>query len=138
MLTSLSYLKQVGVIHCDLKLENILFTDEKKKNVKIIDFGSSCLSYKNGFSYVQSRYYRSPEILLGLPYNQAADMWSFGCIMAELKIQRPLFPALDENELLELMSAIVGLPSKDMIDKAKKKHKFFKDGKVIRSKQSRL
>ena len=74
MLTALSYLKQVGVIHCDLKPENILFTDDKKKSVKVIDFGSSCFSYKTGFSYVQSRYYRSPEILLGLPYTQAADM----------------------------------------------------------------
>jgi serine/threonine protein kinase len=52
MLTSLSYLKQVGVIHCDLKPENILFTDDKKKNVKVIDFGSSCMSYKTGFQYV--------------------------------------------------------------------------------------
>jgi hypothetical protein len=65
-------------------------------------------------------------------------MWSFGCIMVELKNKRPLFPALDENELLEFMSIVIGMPSKDMIDKAKKKAKFFKDGTIIRSKQSRL
>jgi dual specificity protein kinase YAK1 len=45
--------------------------------------------------------------LLGLPYTQAVDMWSFGCIMAELMTKRPLFPALDENELLEFMIMII-------------------------------
>ena len=105
----------------------------------MIDFGSSCFNYKSGFTYVQSRYYRAPEILLGLPYSQAADMWSFGCIVAELTTGRPLFPAIDENELLELFIMMIGLPPQHMIDKAKKKHKFFnKNGKIIRSKQSRI
>jgi dual specificity tyrosine-phosphorylation-regulated kinase 2/3/4 len=57
------------VIHCDLKPENILFTDSNCESLKIIDFGSSCFNYKSGFTYVQSRYYRAPEILLGLPYD---------------------------------------------------------------------
>lgn len=59
--------------------------------------------------------------------------------MAELTSGRPLFPAIDENELLELFIMMIGLPSQLMIDKAKKKQKFFdKNGKVIRSKQSRV
>jgi dual specificity tyrosine-phosphorylation-regulated kinase 2/3/4 len=62
-------------------------------------------------------------------------MWSFGCIMGELVTGRPIFPALDENELLEFIMMMVGLPNKEMIDKAKKKSKFFdKDYKFIRSK----
>ncbi len=66
-------------------------------------------------------------------------MWSFGCILAELKTGRPLFPALDENELLEFFLMCIGLPSNDMIERAKKKNKFFdKEGKLIRSKDSRL
>jgi hypothetical protein len=66
-------------------------------------------------------------------------MWSFGCIVAELTTGRPLFPAIDENELLELFIMMIGLPSAQMIDKAKKKSKFFdKNGKVVRSKQSRI
>lgn len=52
ILISLSFLKRIGVIHCDLKPENILFTDDKCESVKIIDFGSSCFSYKTGFTYV--------------------------------------------------------------------------------------
>jgi serine/threonine protein kinase len=111
ILNSLHFLKEVaGVIHCDLKPENILFINEKCDQIKVIDFGSSCFNYKSGFTYVQSRYYRAPEILLGLPYTQAVDMWSFGCIMAELMTGRPLFPALDENELLEFMVMIIGQP----------------------------
>lgn len=88
---------------------------------------------------MQSRYYRAPEIVLGLPYSCAADMWSLGCIAAELKTGRPLFPACDENELLEFFVMIMGMPPNEMIEKAKKKNKFFdKNGRIIKSKQSRL
>jgi dual specificity tyrosine-phosphorylation-regulated kinase 2/3/4 len=135
----MAFLKKVGVIHCDLKPENILFTDDKCSQVKLIDFGSSCMNYKTGFTYVQSRYYRAPEIVLGLPYNQAADMWSFGCIIAELKSGRPLFPAVDENELLEFFIMMIGIPTSEMVERAKKKARFFdKDHKLIRSKNSRI
>lgn len=66
-------------------------------------------------------------------------MWSLGCIIAELKNKRPLFPALDENELLEFFSMMISMPAQDMIEKAKKKAKFFnKDGGIIKSRQSRL
>lgn len=66
-------------------------------------------------------------------------MWSFGCIIAELRTGRPLFPAVDENELLEFFVMMVGMPQQEMIDKAKKKNKFFREGKqIIRSKNSRL
>jgi len=72
---------------------------------------------------------------LGLPYTQSADMWSVGCILAELTTGRPLFPAVDENELLEFIIMMIGLPTAEMIDKAKKKSKFFdKHGKFIKSK----
>ena len=66
-------------------------------------------------------------------------MWSLGCIVAELKTKRPLFPAVDENELLEFFVMMFGMPSKEMIEKCRKKAKFFdKTGKLVRSRQSRL
>ena len=60
---ALKFMKNKGVIHCDVKPDNILFTDDKFRNIKLIDFGSSCEHYKIGFSYVQSRMYRAPEIV---------------------------------------------------------------------------
>lgn len=61
-------------------------------------------------------------------------MWSLGCIVAELKTRRPLFPAIDENELLEFFQMLFGMPSKDMIEKCRKRTKFFdKNGRIIRS-----
>lgn len=88
----LIYLKHLSIIHCDLKPENILFKDQRKQKVKIIDFGSSCSRSEEGYSYVQSRFYRAPEVILGLPYDQQVDMWSLGCIIAEMFNGRPLFP----------------------------------------------
>jgi len=89
--------------------------------LKLIDFGSSCFNYREGFSYVQSRYYRCPEIVLGIPYDQAADMWSVACIVAEMLTGRPLFPALDENELIECYIMMFGYLPLQMLKRAKKR-----------------
>ena len=96
------------MIHCDLKPENIIFTDDSYKNIKIIDFGASCQDCASGFFYVQSRYYRAPEIVLGNQYDHGVDMWSLGCIIYELLTGKPLFPAKDENELLEYFIVTIG------------------------------
>lgn len=133
------HLTKIKIIHCDLKPENILFTNESQTAVKIIDFGSACTEYKSGFTYVQSRFYRCPEVVLGLPYDQAVDMWSFGCILAELVTGRPLFPAVDEHELLELFIVRVGMPPEQMINKGSKRKYFFDSNRrLIRSKRSRV
>jgi dual specificity tyrosine-phosphorylation-regulated kinase 2/3/4 len=108
------------VIHCDMKPENIIFTDENYRNVKIIDFGASCEDYSSGFFYVQSRYYRAPEIVLGNRYDTPVDIWSLGCIVYELITGRPLFPAKDENELLEYFMVTLGDMPQDMYVGCKK------------------
>lgn len=109
-----------------MKPENILFTDETYHSIKIIDFGASCLECSTGFQYVQSRYYRCPEILLGLQYDHAVDMWSFGCIVFELITGMPLFPARDENELLEYFFITIGAMPENMITSAKKFKQFYR------------
>lgn len=126
MCQGLKYLVNNKIIHCDMKPENIIFTDEKKLNVKIIDFGASCEDCATGFSYVQSRYYRAPEIVLGNNYDHAVDMWSVGCIIFELITGRPLFPAKDENELLEYYTVTVGEIPEYLLTTGKKYNKFFK------------
>jgi serine/threonine protein kinase len=66
------------VVHCDLKPENILLVHPRRSAIKVIDFGSSCTVDQNMYTYIQSRYYRSPEVMMGLPYDVAIDMWSLG------------------------------------------------------------
>lgn len=115
MVQGLNYLKNQKVIHCDLKPENILFTDDEYRNIKLIDFGASCQDCSTGFFYVQSRYYRAPEIVLGVQYDHAVDMWSLGCIFYELITGKPLFPARDENELLEFFILTLGRVPEKML-----------------------
>ncbi|KAL0317843.1 UNVERIFIED_CONTAM: Dual specificity protein kinase YAK1 [Sesamum angustifolium] len=128
ILRGLTLMKDAGIIHCDLKPENILLcTSVKPAEIKIIDFGSACMEDRTVYSYIQSRYYRSPEVLLGYQYTTAIDMWSFGCIVAELFLGLPLFPGASEFDLLRRMIKILGgQPPDYILRKAKNTSKFFK------------
>lgn len=122
------------MIHCDLKPENILLRkkeDNKGYHIKIIDFGSACWKNNIVYSYVQSRFYRAPEISLGIwNYDCSIDMWSFGCMIAELFTGIPLFPGESEEELLALIMELWGLPSLWMIHEGTKGlWYYYKDGK---------
>jgi len=133
VLVGLVYLENNDIIHCDLKPENILLKkkdDNKGYNIKLIDFGSACFKKKIVYSYVQSRFYRAPEISLGIrDYDCAIDMWSFGCMIAELFTGIPLFPGESEEELLALIMELRGCPSKWMVDTGTKGHRYYnKDG----------
>jgi serine/threonine protein kinase len=61
---------------------------------QVIDFGSSCRVTERVYSYIQSRFYRAPEVILGMPYGQQIDMWSLACILAELLTGQPIFPGI--------------------------------------------
>jgi len=125
LLYSLRFLRRLRIIHCDLKPENILLKAPNKSSVKIIDFGSSCLESERVYSYIQSRFYRSPEVILGLPYGMPIDMWSFGCILAELYSGYPIFPGENEMEQLACIMEILGLPPRSMVEQATRKKTFF-------------
>jgi serine/threonine protein kinase len=77
------------------------------------------------YTYIQSRFYRSPEVILGLPYSMPIDMWSFGCILAELYTGYPLFPGENEVEQLACIMEVLGLPPKSLLDQATRTRLFF-------------
>lgn len=120
-------LQSTNVIHCDLKPENILLIQRNKTGLKLIDFGSSCFDNKAYYTYIQSRYYRAPEILLGLKYGNAIDMWSFGCIMAELYNGYPIFSGESEYDQLAYIMEYLGIPSFELISQSKRRGMFFDD-----------
>ena len=74
ILNALILLERFKIIHCDLKPENILLKNANRSAIKVIDFGSSCFYEKRLYTYIQSRFYRAPEIMLGIPYTTSIDM----------------------------------------------------------------
>ena len=125
LLSGLKLAKDQKIIHCDLKPENILLKQSNKSCIKIIDFGSSCFEDQRVFSYIQSRFYRAPEIILGLPYSSAIDMWSLGCILVELYTGVPLFPGENELDQLLCMMEVLGLPPESLMKTASRTKIFF-------------
>lgn len=125
LLNSLLLLKSHKVIHCDLKPENILLAHPAHSEIKVIDFGSSCLENEKVYTYIQSRFYRSPEVILGMTYSMPIDMWSLGCILAELLTGYPIFPGENEQEQLACIMEVFGPPDKHLIEKSTRKKLFF-------------
>ncbi len=68
ILEAMDFYKEQGIIHCDLKPENIMFKISPPTDIKLIDFGSACFEGHGIYQYIQSRFYRAPEILLGISY----------------------------------------------------------------------
>ena len=125
ILKGLVFLEKHKIIHCDLKPENILCADAICRNLKIVDFGSGCFRDEQIYTYVQSRFYRSPEVILRIKYTEKVDIWSLGCIMAELYTGEPLFPGNNEQEQIELIMELCGMPPESMIDLSRKKAHYF-------------
>ncbi|XP_045180231.1 dual specificity tyrosine-phosphorylation-regulated kinase 4-like isoform X2 [Mercenaria mercenaria] len=125
LLQCLKLLQREKIIHCDLKPENILLRQRGQSSIKVIDFGSSCYEHQRVYTYIQSRFYRSPEVILGLPYSMPIDMWSFGCILAELYTGYPLFPGENEVEQLACIMEILGLPPNLVLEQATRRRLFF-------------
>ncbi|KAM9014904.1 homeodomain-interacting protein kinase 3 isoform 2-T4 [Ara ararauna] len=126
--TALKKLKSLGLIHADLKPENIMLVDPVRQpyRVKVIDFGSASHVSKTICStYLQSRYYRAPEIILGLPFCEAIDMWSLGCVIAELFLGWPLYPGALEYDQIRYISQTQGLPGEQLLNMGTKTARFF-------------
>ncbi|CAC5405047.1 DYRK2_3_4 [Mytilus coruscus] len=126
LLTILGFLQQQNVIHADLKPDNILL---KKKDdlgsLKVIDFGNAIHHIHKEVSLyyedfeVQTPLYRAPEVIFGIPFGSEIDIWSVGCILAELYAGKPLFLGGDEKSIVKKMTEILGLLPTNVFQKGK-------------------
>ncbi|XP_042406790.1 cyclin-dependent kinase G-1-like isoform X1 [Zingiber officinale] len=124
-LEALEFLHHLRIIHCDLKPENILIKSYRRCEIKVIDLGSSCFETDNLSVYVQSRSYRAPEVILGLPFDQKIDIWSLGCILAELHTGNVLFPNDSVPLILARIMGILGPIDEEMLVLGQETSKYF-------------
>ena len=127
ILASLLYMAEHKIIHYDMKPENILLRNINKSGIKIIDFGSGCFENERIYTYIRSRFYRAPKIILGIAYTWAIDMWSFDWILFELYTGYPLFAGENKQEQLQWIMEIKGVPPKSLIVDASRTRIFFDD-----------
>jgi len=118
MFLALSLLKKCNILHADLKPDNIL-VNEARNMLKVCDLGSAAdASDADITPYLVSRFYRAPEIVLGMPYDFAIDMWSIGCTLYELYTGKILFTGRDNNELLRSIMECRGKFSNKVLKKS--------------------
>lgn len=120
----------VNIAHCDLKPENVLLRHPQRSAIKVVDFGASCHISKSMFVYVQSRFYRAPEVILGLPYDTQVDVWSLGCMLVELHTGYPLFAGKDEGDQIAVIVERLGMPPHHMLQSGKKTSMFFEQNSL--------
>ena len=113
MFLGLSLLRKCGILHGDLKPDNLL-VNEQRNILKICDLGSASPASESEVTpYLVSRFYRAPEIILGIPYDYAIDMWSIGCTLYELYTGKILFTGRNNNGMLKSIMECRGkLPPK--------------------------
>uniref|UniRef100_A0A7S2NG04 Protein kinase domain-containing protein n=1 Tax=Haptolina brevifila TaxID=156173 RepID=A0A7S2NG04_9EUKA len=128
-LKTLEVLHEHEVIHCDLKPENILIQSLTACQVKVIDYGNAYLHHDQRCSYVQSRAYRAPEVVLGHAYTPKVDLWSLGCILMELLTNRLLFDNRSVQSLLASHIALLGPMPERLLQEGQLSEHYFQPGR---------
>lgn len=118
MFLGLSLLRKCNILHADLKPDNVL-VNESRNVLKICDLGSASDASENEITqYLVSRFYRAPEIILGMPYDFGIDMWSIGCTLFELYTGKILFTGRSNNQMLRAIMECRGKFSHKILRKA--------------------
>jgi dual specificity tyrosine-phosphorylation-regulated kinase 2/3/4 len=132
VLNALLFLKSQPpkIIHGDIKPENILFKSEDSFHIVLGDFGLSTIlkdDYAKYKSLIQTRWYRSPEVIYKIPFNEKIDIWSLGCIIYELIASRPLFKSYSDTDHLSYIHYIIGIPTREFINSHENIKLFYTD-----------
>lgn len=122
---ALKLLKKVNILHADIKPDNIL-VNESKLVLKLCDFGSASHVAESEITpYLVSRFYRAPEIILGMSYDFGVDIWSVGCTIYELYTGKIMFPGKSNNQMLKLFMDLKGKMPNKLIRKGAFKDQHF-------------
>lgn len=152
LLGAMDFLKSMNLIHTDLKLENILFKSTTQMKIetvnwygrsksiqipvnlaiKIIDFGGATFDNESKSTIINTRQYRSPEVTLEAGWSFPSDMWSTGCMIAEIYGGELFFQTHDDLEHLALMERCVGLFPFSLLERSKRDRKYFHRNGYVR------
>ena len=117
LMRGIGYVHNVGICHRDIKPQNVL-VDPSHCSLKICDFGSAkkLVRGEPNVSYICSRYYRAPELIFGATeYDTMIDVWSNGCVIAEMVLGHPIFPGDNAVDQLVEIIKVLGTPTRDQI-----------------------
>uniref|UniRef100_A0A3B3HGK8 Protein kinase domain-containing protein n=1 Tax=Oryzias latipes TaxID=8090 RepID=A0A3B3HGK8_ORYLA len=126
MLQALKALKSIGVVHCDIKLDNIMFAEKKSLKFKLIDFGVAVETKELPIgAEIQATPFRAPEVILGLPLNESIDMWALGMVLACVYCGNYPFPDDYDYETIRAMVQIFGLPEEELLSAGLNTQEYF-------------
>ncbi|KAJ5493176.1 Serine/threonine-protein kinase prp4 [Penicillium diatomitis] len=127
MFLGLSLLRKCNILHADLKPDNLL-VNEQRNVLKVCDLGSASTASENEITpYLVSRFYRAPEVILGIPYDFAIDVWSIGCTLFELYTGKILFTGRNNNQMLKSIMECRGKYPPKLLKRGSLSHMHFDD-----------